>query len=238
MAEPLWLAVGLATAAGLSIPVGAALAMHRFGLLPGWAESEARHGVIAFGAGALLAAVALVLVPEGSERLSTAAVIFWFMAGAVVFALADRALARRGGHAAQFMAMMMDYLPEAMALGALVTGELGVACLVAGLIALQNMPESFNAMRELSAAVPAKGRHLLLLFVLLVPLGPLAALLGLSLDPGSPIIGAVMMLASGGILYLMFQDIAPQVALETSWLPPFGAVLGFLLGLAGHLTIA
>ncbi len=237
MAEPLWLAVGLATAAGASIPVGASLAMHRFGILPGWAESEARHGVIAFGAGALLAAVALVLVPEGSERLSAGAVLFWFLAGAIAFALADWALAKQGGRAAQFMAMMMDYLPEAMALGALVTGDVASALLVAGLIALQNLPEGFNAMREMTKPGDGRAGHLMFLFVLVVPLGPLAALLGLSLDPASPVTGAVMLLASGGILYLMFQDIAPQVALETSWLPPFGAVLGFVLGLAGHLMV-
>ena len=46
-----------------------------------------------------------------------------------------------------------------------------------------------------------------------------------------------MLAAAGGILYLTFQDIAPQVPIETSWLPPFGAVLGFLLGLAGHLAL-
>lgn len=237
MAEPFWLAIGLATAAGMSIPAGAALAAHKFGILPGWAESEARHSVIAFGAGALLAAVALVLVPEGSERLQPGGTLLWFLVGAVVFAMADRALSRRGGRAAQFMAMMMDYLPEAMALGALVVGDFGTAILVAGLIALQNLPEGFNAMRELSGAELTQPGKLILLFALMVPLGPIMALLGLSLDPESPIIGAVMMLASGGILYLMFQDIAPQVPLETSWLPPFGAVLGFLLGLAGHLMV-
>lgn len=237
MAEPIWVAIGLSTVAGLSIPVGASLAALPAGILPRWAESEARHGVIAFGAGALLAAVALVLVPKGSAYLGTGATLGWFMAGAVLFALADRALARRGGRAAQFLAMMMDYLPEAMALGALVTGDIGAALLVAGLITLQNLPESFNAMRELSAQRPTETGHLLLLFMLMVPLGPMAAAAGLALDPASPVVGAVMMLASGGILYLMFQDIAPQVALENSWLPPFGAVLGFLLGLAGDLMV-
>jgi ZIP family zinc transporter len=176
-----------------------------------------------------------VLIPEGSERLSMGSALFWFVAGAVIFALADLALARRGGQAAQFLAMMMDYLPEAMALGALVTGDPGTAILVAALIALQNVPEGFNAMRELSGS--GRSRHLLLLFVLVVPLGPLAAAAGLALPPGSVVIGAVMMLASGGILYLIFQDIAPQVPLENTWLPPFGAVLGFLLGLAGDLMV-
>ena len=38
-----------------------------------------------------------------------------------------------------------------------------------------------------------------------------------------------------GILYLIFEDIAPQAALRNRHAPPLGAVAGFLLGLAGQL---
>lgn len=238
MTEPFWAAMALATLAGLSIPLGAALALWRVNILPGWAANEARHGIIAFGAGALLAAVALVLVPEGTARLGPAAALFWFAIGAVAFALIDRALAASGGQAAQFLAMMMDYLPEAMALGALIAGDYGSALLVAGLIALQNLPEGFNAMRELNHSHRFSSRKLMLLFALMVPLGPMSAWVGLMLPPQAHgVIGAVMMLSSGGILYLMFQDIAPQVRLENTWLPPLGAAFGFMLGLAGDLLI-
>lgn len=237
MADPIWAALVLTALAGLSIPAGAALALCRFGFLSDFAASEARHGVVAFGAGALLAAVALVLIPEGSERLAAAAALFWFVVGALAFAWIDRALAARGGRAAQFLAMMMDYLPEAMALGALVAGDFPAALLVALLIALQNLPEGFNAMEELRQTSRRGPVILLGLFVLMVPLGPAAAYAGLMIDPNSGVTGAVMMLASGGILYLMFQDIAPQIPLENAWAPPLGAVLGFLLGLAGDLLI-
>jgi ZIP family zinc transporter len=223
--------------AGLSIPLGAALALLRFNLVSSFAASELRHGIVAFGAGALLAAVALVLIPEGTDRLSPAPALFWFVAGAVIFALIELALVASGGKAAQFLAMMMDYLPEAMALGALVAGDFQAAVLVAILIALQNLPEGFNAMLEMQASSTRGPLVLLGLFALMVPLGPLAAYVGLMIGSDAPLIGAVMMLASGGILYLMFQDIAPQVPLENAWLPPFGAVLGFVLGLTGDLLI-
>ncbi|GFE48811.1 divalent cation transporter [Roseobacter cerasinus] len=232
---PHWAAIGLATLAGLSIPVGASLAIWRVNLLPDWLRSELRHAVIAFGAGALLAAVALVLLPEGSDRLAPGPALLWFCAGGVGFAVIDQVIAARGGQIAQFLAMMMDYLPEAMALGALVTGDLPTAVLVAALIALQNLPEGFNAMREMRQDDQAAP---LWLFYLMVPLGPLAAAIGLALPAAyDPVIGAVMMLASGGIIYLMFQDIAPQVPLDNSMLPPLGAILGFGFGLAGHLLI-
>ena len=231
--SPLWTALALATFAGLSIPVGAWLATFRTAW-PEWLASEIRHGVIAFGAGALLAAVALVLLPDGMARLQPWPAIFWFFAGAVFFALVDHVLSSRGGRSAQFLAMMMDYLPEAMALGALITGDAGAALLVALLIALQNLPEACNAMREMSEQQPVS----LWFFALMVPLGPLAAFAGLSLPPSQDaVIGAVMMFASGGIVFLMFQDIAPQVPLENTSLPTFGAILGFGVGLAGDLLI-
>lgn len=41
---------------------------------------------------------------------------------------------------------------------------------------------------------------------------------------------------AGGILYLVFQDIAPQARLEKHWAPSLGAVAGFLLGVLGHMA--
>ncbi len=46
-----------------------------------------------------------------------------------------------------------------------------------------------------------------------------------------------MTFASGGILYLIFQDIAPNVALKKTWLPALGANLGFLIGIIGEKLI-
>ena len=237
MNDEFYIAMALATLAGASIPIGAALSTYDR-LLPGWLQEEFRHTVVAFGAGALISAVALVLVPEGSHRLAATPALIWFILGGVVFFAIDRLLAARGGHAAQFLAMMLDYVPEAMALGALLADNLSLAILMAALIALQNLPEGFNAFREMAQTWGASRRRLFLLFLLMVPVGPLAAYLGqvyLVDDPS--VLGAMMMFASGGILYLLFEDVAPQVPLERHWSPPLGAVAGFALGLAGHLML-
>ena len=67
----------------------------------------------------------------------------------------------------------------------------------------------------------------------------IAALIGLyGLDGMPEVLGAVMLFSAGGILYLIFEDVAPQVPLQHAWAPPMGAVLGFMLGLAGHLALA
>lgn len=228
----------LATLAGCSIPVGAWLATKRWGLLPDWLELEARHAVIAFGGGALVVAVVLVLIPEGEARLRTVPAVVWFLTGGVCVAFVDRWIAQSRGKAAQFLAMMLDYLPEALALGAVISGDPATAVLVALLICLQNLPESFNAMREMTEAAPDQNGPSLWAFAAMVPLGPLAALAGLSLPATfDPAVGAAMMLSSGGILYLMFQDIAPQIPLENKMLPPLCAILSFSVGLTGHLMM-
>lgn len=238
MAEPLILnALLLATLAGLAVPVGAVLAMWE-GCLPKWHEDEMRHAIVAFGAGALFAAVALVLIPEGVERAPGWLALASFASGGMVLMWVDRALSRRGGTAAQFTAMMLDYLPEAMALGAMLADQAATAMLLALMIMLQNIPEGFNAYREMAHEGKVNRLALLGFFALMVPLGPLAAAGGVLFLADLPdVLGAIMMFSAGGIVYLLFQDLAPQVRLERHWAPPLGGVAGFMLGLAGHVIL-
>lgn len=107
--------------------------------------------------------------------------------------------------------------------------------MLALLIGLQNLPEGFNAFRELQEAGQAR-RKTLGLMAALVPLGPLLALLGYTVLAGQDTaLSVILLLASGGILYLIFQDIAPQAKLERHWAPPLGAVSGFALAMLGTL---
>ena len=46
-----------------------------------------------------------------------------------------------------------------------------------------------------------------------------------------------MLFASGGILYLIFQDIAPQARLERHWAPTLGAVLGFCFAMLAEMFV-
>jgi len=229
-------AVFLSALAGTAIPAGAFLA--RFdGLLPGWLREEFRHSVIAFGGGALISAIALVLVPEGTDRIGALSALFLFGAGGLVFGFLDFRLSQRQSRVSQFMAMMLDYIPEAMALGAMLVGQFEVALLLACLIALQNVPEGFNAWREMAGT--GTRPKLMWVFLAMVPVGPIAAVIGLYvLDDMPEVLGGIMMFSAGGILYLIFEDVAPQVPLQKKWGPPMGAVLGFMLGLAGHLALA
>ena len=46
-----------------------------------------------------------------------------------------------------------------------------------------------------------------------------------------------MAFAAGGILYLVFQDIAPQSRVAHHWSPPLGASLGFMIGMLGDRLV-
>lgn len=223
--------------AGMAMPLGGWLA--KIECIPiDWLENELRHGIIAFGGGALLAAVALVLVPDALPDLSMAAALAGFIAGGLAFMGLDLALARRGTSASQLAAMLADFVPEALALGAAFAQGGTGGVLLAGLMALQNLPEGFNAYHELRDNTPYSRRRLLGMFFLMAWLGPLAGMSGfLWLADFPTVVAAIMLFAAGGILYSIFQDLAPQARLAHHWGPPLGAVLGFALGLGGHILI-
>ncbi|WP_404400572.1 ZIP family metal transporter [Idiomarina seosinensis] len=191
------------------------------------------HAVSAFGGGILMAAVAFALVPEGLKTLELWQVALAFALGGVVCAAADAWLQKHSSNFAQLMAMLMDFVPEAISLGALFVASPNAAILLAIFIAAQNLPEGFSSYRELkSAELPAKTALLGLLGVSFF--GPLAALMGYWWLGDFPQATALLMsFAGGGILYLVFQDIAPQAKMRRHWSPSLGAVLGFILGIVG-----
>lgn len=231
-----WISIaGLTLMAGAAMPIGASLAgVDR--ILPRWLEAEFQHTVVAFGGGALLSAVALVLVPEGSADLPIPWIVLWFTLGGFAFMGLDIFLSRHKSPASQLAAMLSDFIPEAVALGATFASGNGAGLLLAGLMALQNLPEGFNAYRELTASKSVRGGHVIGAFAVMALLGPAAGLAGyLWLASNPAIIGSVMLFAAGGILYAIFEDIAPQARLERHWAPPMGAIGGFALGLVGQL---
>lgn len=231
------LALLLSLAAGLSMAAGALVGVKQH-IARRWLEQEVRHTVIAFGGGALLAAVALVLVPEGAKHHSPVSATLLFVGGGLAFMAVDQALAAHGGAMSQLLAMLLDFVPEAIALGAALAVGGGQAYLLAFLIGMQNLPEGFNAYREMRSSNTLSSRKIILAFTALALLGPASAALGFLVLFDYPIIlGGIMLFASGGILYLIFQDIAPQVPLKKHWAPAQGAVAGFALGLVGHLLV-
>jgi ZIP family zinc transporter len=228
----------LTVAAGICIPAGGVIASVER-IRPDWIEREFRHAVIAFGGGILLGAVTMVLVPEGMAGMNESkSSIIIILAGGSVFFLIERSLGLRRRESPQLIGMLLDYVPEAIALGGLVASGSRVAPLLALLIGMQNLPEGFNAYREIIRTKESSPKKALLFMGSLVIIGPIAGLGGYYfLAENVTALSAIMLFASGGILYLIFQDIAPQSRLNRHWAPPLGAVLGFCVALLSEMIV-
>lgn len=225
--------------AGACIPLGGLLACKER-LRPGWLENEFRHFIIAFGGGILLAAVALVLVPEGVVYVNHSILsVILLLAGGICFFVIERIIGARRREKPQFIAMLLDFVPESLALGGILAIGSQSAPLLAVLIGVQNLPEGFNAYREFRSVPESNARQILGFMSLLVVIGPIIAIIGyVYFSHHTVLLGATMLFASGGILYLIFQDIAPQSRMRRHWAPPLGAVFGFCLGMLGNNLIS
>lgn len=229
--------IGLSLLAGAAMPVGAVLA--RFDILhPNILSTRWRHFIVAFGGGALVSAVALVLVPEGASQLSPMEAMLCFCAGGVFFFLLEWFLSTLKGSVAQLVAMLSDFIPEAIALGAAFAMGEKTGFLLALLMVLQNLPEGFNAYEELEESSSISPDAIILAFCGLAIVGPVSALLGYTVfSHMHDLMAGMMLFAGAGILYLVFQDIAPDSKVDNSRFPALGAVLGFVLGLVGNMLI-
>lgn len=221
---------------GITILIGGILSR-----LDHFAESELKqnilHSIIAFGGGVLIAAVAFVLTPQAIELLTVPYLAVFFLLGAFVFFIIDRKISRSGKPVAQLMAMLMDFIPEAIALGAIFAHDRKLGLLLAIFIGLQNLPEGFNSFKELVNKGFSPNKALLILVPLSL-LGVVASCVGYIFLHNQPmVIASLMLFAGGGIIYLTFQDIAPLSVMEDHWSPALGASVGFLVGILGQKIV-
>lgn len=220
------------SAAGLPIIIG--------GLISSvFQEKETKHKssvnrwIIAFGGGALASAIAFALVPKAIPILSLTELAVLFLGGTITFMLIDILVSRMGTSLAQSLSMMMDFLPEALALGASFALDHKFGLLLAIFIGMQNLSEGFNSYTELTSKLKKKKTLLLLLGLSFI--GIIAALTGeYFLNDNPRLIAQIMLFASGGILYLVFQDIAPLSKKKNDWIPATGGSVGFLIGIIGE----
>ncbi len=233
--------ITLSLFAGLAITLGAWVASKKLFHIA-WVEKEFGHGITAFGGGALISAIAFVLIPESIENQTSLSAILTFAAGGLSFMWIDMLLAKSKSKLSQFFAMMLDFIPEAIVLGVVIattTGSMAQAIFIAIVIIAQNFPEGYSAYKEMADTKDCnKNKKLLRNFLIVGLTGPLFLLLGTEFFLDWPkALAIIMTFCAGGILYLVFEDIAPRVAMEKHWLPPLGAVGGFIVGLIGFLYV-
>ncbi len=224
--------------AGVTVFIGGVLANYfNHHIKESSVKYEIIHTLMSFGSGIMLSALALVLIPEGMEQLDLLPIVFSFLFGAILFMMINQYLSNKGGKSATLLAMLMDFIPESIALGAVFAIEPNMALLLAVFIGLQNLPEAFNSFRDLVQS-GFSVRKTLILFFFLSFFGIVGALIGHYVLRDYPDLTAhLMIFASGGILYLLIQNIIPESKLEKSYLTSLGAIFGFLVGIVGDKII-
>lgn len=202
------------------------------------AKRELAHFMIAFGGGILLSSITFTLIPEGMKFLSTFWLITTFCLGGISFYILDNKITIKYGNKSQFISMLLDFIPESIALGAIFIHDTKMGILLAFFIAAQNLPEGFNAFGEFLPKGKKKHKNVFLTLFAISFLGPIFATIGYFLLQDKPIITAgLMCFSAGGILYLIFQDIAPKSTMKKHRILPLGAVLGFAIGMIGKQLI-
>lgn len=228
---------GLVTAG--SLWVGAALAAY---VRPGkrWIGLA-----LAFGSGALVAAVAYELVLEAFESNLTVAGI-GFAVGALVFYAGDSVIDRRGGHgrksphgehqlagsaSAIVLGTVLDGIPESFVLGAsLIEGPVATAVVVG--VFVSNVPEALSGTSGLLQAGWTRGR-VFAMWGAVVAMSVLSAALGwYALDAMPAATGAFVLAFAGGALLVMLADTLMPEAFslagrEAGLLTALGFALGF-----------
>ena len=122
----------------LAIPLGGLFGM-AYWLVPRWLEREVRHTVLAAGGGILVGTVAFALDPHGAELVPRPWIVVFIGAGAVAFCGLDIMMQRSGKGGAQLAAMLADFFPDTLALGASFAAGDGRRRILALLIAAQNL---------------------------------------------------------------------------------------------------
>jgi zinc transporter, ZIP family len=208
-------------------------------------------GVMAFGSGVLVSALAFELVDEAEERGGLTATVVGLLAGAAVYVAANIALSRRGARhrkrsgdqqpseeeqagsgTAIAIGALLDGIPESTVLGlSLTTGGVGVPVLVA--IVLSNLPEGLSSTAGMKRAGRRPGFVFGVWTAIAVASG-VAGLLGyvLLVDASPEVVAVITAVAAGAILAMVADTMIPEAFERTGLYNGALCVLGFVVSFA------
>jgi ZIP family zinc transporter len=207
--------------------------------------------VMAFGSGVLISTVAFDLMEEAAASGGLTATATGFLAGAVVYVLANLALARRGARhrkrsggqpseeeqagsgAAIAVGALLDGVPESVVLGLSLLGGGTVSTSVLAAVFISNVPEGLSS----AAGMKRSGRSARYVFGVwggIAVISGVSALLGnLLLEGVSPQTEAVITAVAAGAILTMIADTMIPEAFERTFLwTGVITTLGFLLAFA------
>jgi ZIP family zinc transporter len=201
---------------------------------------------LAFGAGALLSAVAYELTIEAFETGGAVLLGIGLAAGAATFFIGNRFLHTRGASRGRLtvkeadqssqgqglsivLGAMLDGIPESVVLGASLLGGGAVSPAFLAAVLLSNVPEGFSATADLLEE-GRKPRWVLGLWLGVVIVSAAAAALAFLLfDSAGPGIPFVQAFAAGGLLTMLVDTMIPEAFEDGGDVAGLVTVLGFVL---------
>ena len=198
---------------------------------------------LAFGAGALISAVAFELTIEAFEQSGGPLLAAGLAAGAVTFFVGNRILHTHGTRRTRLtvkqdsqgkglsivLGAMLDGIPESIVLGtSLLAGGVVSPAFFAAVL-LSNVPEGFSASADLQKE-GRKPRWILGLWLAVVLVSASSAALAyLLLDAAGPAVPFAQAFAAGGLLTMLVDTMIPEAFEDGGDLAGLITVFGFAL---------
>jgi ZIP family zinc transporter len=242
--DGLWLAALSGAIGGGTLLIGAAVAW--FVDIP----QRVVAGIMALGAGVLISTLAFELVEEAAEAGGTIPTSVGFLAGAILYIVADwavsrprakpagvpasivarRAGARLAGGAGVAIAIgaLIDGIPESVVMGLSVL-QGGISVPIVAAIAISNFPEGLGSTAALKRS-GSGGRAIAVLWGSIALITVAAAVLGFVALQSAPasVVALITTIAAGGLLAMVCNTMIPEAFEEQHALTGLWATIGFL----------
>jgi ZIP family zinc transporter len=241
--------VTIRTAAAMALPVvlvGAASALPLVlgaWLALNWRLSDRVVGLIAaFGAGALISAIAFELVLDAVDHGAPAYLAAALALGAMVYFIGSELLERRsrsGDESSRGLALLMgatlDGIPESLILGISMAAGRGLSLPFLVAVIISNLPEGMASAAELRDDPDYTTKRILVMWGVVVCISAITAGLGAAVAARGAAAGAVAeAFAAGALLTMLTDDLIPEARQRGGLGAGLTAVLGFAVAFALH----
>ena len=198
--------------------------------------------ISAFGAGALISAVAFELVLEASGKKRPAILATALAAGAIVYFLGSKYLERRnqaGSASSRGLALLMgatlDGIPESLILGISIAAGAGLSLPFLVAVVVSNLPEGMASAAVLGKDPNYPTRRILSMWAIVMCISAVAAGLGAFVGTLMTMTGAVAQaFAAGALLTMITDDLIPESRELAGLGAGLAAVIGFAVAFALH----
>jgi ZIP family zinc transporter len=194
-------------------------------------------GVLAgFGAGAMIAAIAFTLVPEGLANIPGWEFALWMLIGVVIFLVGDAIVDKRfgtegaGGSMGIVVGSVVDGVPESLIFGIQIGAGLTVSPSFLAAVFVSNIPQAIAPSADLRASGWSAARLARLWGVVVLACGFAAALGYLGTQVSAGVLGdRAAALAAGGLLAMLTNSLMPFAFERGGALAGAATAVGFLL---------